>query len=403
MKNEISSISADGWREPAVPQEFIMTTPAYSPGLEGVIAGETAICTVEGGLSYRGYFVGDLAEHCSFDEVAYLLLYSELPTAAELRAFQARVAAARRLPPPLKDLLAALPKWTTPLDALRTAVSALAHFDQDASDNSHDANVRKAERLLAQIPVAIADHYHLSRGNTPTPARQDLSHAANFLYMLRGAEPTPDEVKALDVSLILYAEHEFNASTFAARVIVSTLADLHAGITGAIGALKGPLHGGANEKVVDILTAAGDPVAAETWVRSALARKERIMGFGHRVYKTGDVRAGILKTYARKAAQASPDREVGEKLIALEDTADVIERVMAAEKNMFPNLDWPAGRLYHAMKLEIPLYTPIFAMSRITGWAAHVIEQLDNNRLIRPRALYTGPARRPVKPLAERG
>lgn len=373
-----------------------MSTPAYSPGLEGVVAGETAICTVEGGLSYRGYFVGDLAEHCSFDEVAFLLLHGELPTAAQLSAFQERVAAARRLPPSLKELFAALPNWTIPLDALRTAVSALAHFDQDAADGSHEANVRKAERLLAQIPVAIADYHRISKGMNPLPARQDLPHAANFLYMLRGTEPSAEEVKALDVSLILYAEHEFNASTFAARVIASTLSDLHAAVTGAMGALKGPLHGGANEKVVDILVAAGgEPASAEKWIREALARKERIMGFGHRVYKTGDVRAGILKTFARNAAEAAGT-------VNLEDAADAIERVMAAEKNMFPNLDWPAGRLYHAMKLEIPLYTPIFAMSRITGWAAHVIEQLDNNRLIRPRALYKGPERRPVTPLAAR-
>jgi citrate synthase len=373
-----------------------MTTPAYSPGLEGVIAGETAICTVEGGLSYRGYFVGDLAEHCSFDEVAYLLLHGELPNAAQLKEFHTRVAAARRLPPPLKDLLAALPKWTTPLDALRTAVSALGHFDQDAADNSHDANLRKAERLMAQIPVVIADHYRIVKGLPEVPARQDLSHAANFMYMLRAAEAGPEEVKAMDVSLILYAEHEFNASTFAARVIVSTLSDLHSGITGAIGALKGPLHGGANEKVMDILLSTGGKEKAEEWTRAALARKERIMGFGHRVYKTGDVRAGILKTYARTAAKAAGDE-------SWEDAADIIERVMAADKNMYPNLDWPAGRLYHAMKLEIPLYTPIFAMSRITGWAAHVIEQLDNNRLIRPRALYKGPEKRAVKPIAERG
>lgn len=379
-----------------------MTTPAYSPGLEGVIAGETAICTVEGGLSYRGYGVGDLAEHCSFDEVAYLLLYGELPTAAQVKEFQTRVAAARRLPTPLKELLAALPKWTTPLDALRTAVSALGHFDQDAADNSHDANLRKAERLLAQIPVVIADYYRIAKGLPEVLARQDLSHAANFLYMLRGAEAAPAEVKAMDVSLILYAEHEFNASTFAARVIVSTLSDLHSGVTGAIGALKGPLHGGANEKVMDILLATGGPDQAENWTRAALARKERIMGFGHRVYKTGDVRAGILKTYARAAAEANALRESGAGLLKWEDTADIIERVMAAEKNMFPNLDWPAGRLYHAMKLEIPLFTPIFAMARISGWAAHVIEQLDNNRLIRPRALYKGPAARPVKPLADR-
>ncbi len=372
-----------------------MTTPAYSPGLEGVTAGETAICTVESGLSYRGYGVGDLADHCSFDEVAYLLLHGELPTAAQVKEFHTRVAAARRLPPPLKDLLAALPKWTTPLDALRTAVSALGHFDQDAADNTHDANLRKAERLLAQIPVVIADYYRIVKGLPEVLARQDLAHAANFLYMLRGTEASPAEVRAMDVSLILYAEHEFNASTFAARVIVSTLSDLHSGVTGAIGALKGPLHGGANEKVMDILLAAGGPEHAEEWTKAALARKERIMGFGHRVYKAGDVRAVILKGYARAAAEAATDT-------TWEETADAIERVMAAEKNMYPNLDWPAGRLYHAMKLEIPLYTPIFAMSRITGWAAHVIEQLDNNRLIRPRALYKGPAARPVKALGER-
>jgi citrate synthase len=370
--------------------------PAYSPGLEGVIAGETSICTVEGGLSYRGYSVGDLADHCSFDEVAYLLLYGELPNAKELQAFLARTAAARRLPPPLTALFGALPKWTVPLDALRTAVSTLGHFDQDAADNSHDANLRKAERLLAQIPVAVADQYRIAKGLQPVLARQDLGQAANFLWMLREAEGTPEEVKALDVSLILYAEHEFNASTFAARTIVSTLSDIHSGITGAIGALKGPLHGGANEKVMDILLNAGGPEKAEEWTKLALSRKERIMGFGHRVYKTGDVRAGILKTYSRKAAEAAGTTK-------WEDTADIIERVMASEKNMFPNLDWPAGRLYHAMKLEIPLYTPIFAMSRISGWAAHVIEQLDNNRLIRPRALYKGPEKRAVKPLAERG
>jgi len=375
-----------------------MTTPmpAYSPGLEGVIAGETAICTVEGGLKYRGYSVAELAVNCSFDEVAHLLLHGELPTTTQLVAFQSRVAAARRLPPPVRDLLAALPKWTPPLDALRTAVSGLGHFDQDAADNSHDANLRKAERLLAQFPVVVADYFRLSKGLQPVPARQDLGQAANFLYMLRGSEPTPEEVKALDVSLILYAEHEYNASTFAARVIVSTLSDIHSGITGAIGALKGPLHGGANEKVMDILQAAGGPDTAEEWTRAALARKERIMGFGHRVYKTGDERAAILKDYARRMAATAGTT-------VWEETADVIERVMAREKGMYPNLDWPAGRLYHAMKLDVPLYTPIFAVARIAGWAAHVIEQLDHNRLIRPRALYRGPEPRPVKPIAERG
>jgi citrate synthase len=268
--------------------------PPYSPGLEGVIAGETAISTVEDGLRYRGYPVPELAEHCSFDEVAYLLLYGELPKAAELRQFQVRVNAARRLTQPIRDLLTGLPKWTPPLDALRTTVSALAHFDQDNSDNSHESNVRKAERLIAQIPVAICDHYHYARGEQPVAARQDLGQAANFLYMLRGAEAKPEDVRAMDVSLILYAEHEFNASTFAARTIVSTLSDLHSGIVGAIGALKGPLHGGANEKIMDILELIGEVSKADAWIRDALAKKERVMGFGHRVYKSGDVRAGIL-------------------------------------------------------------------------------------------------------------
>ena len=374
-----------------------MSTPAYSPGLEGVIAGETAVSTVEGGLSYRGYPVGELCERAAFDEVAYLLLHGELPTAAELTSFQARVAAARHIPDSVRTLFAHLPPGTPPLDVLRTAVSALAHFDPDTADNSRAANLRKAERLLGQIPVAIADHYRIGKGLPPVPARANLSHAANFLFMLTGTEPYAAAVKALDVSLILYAEHEFNASTFTARVIVSTMADLHAGIVGAIGALKGPLHGGANEKVMDVVRAAGGPDTAAAWTLAALARKERIMGFGHRVYKAGDVRAGILKTYARAAATAAaPDA------LKWEDTADAIERVMAEQKNMFPNLDWPAGRLYHAMNLEIPLYTPMFAMSRVAGWAAHVIEQLDHNRLIRPRGLYTGPAMRSVKPIADR-
>ncbi len=376
-----------------------VSTPSsapYSPGLEGVIAGPTAISSVEDGLRYRGYAVGDLCMHATFDEVAYLLIYGELPKAKELQGFRERVAMARRLPEPVKQLFPAMPKWSVPLDLLRTAVSALAHFDQDAADNSHEANVRKAERLLAQMPVIIADQHRVGNGLQPVAARQDLSHSANFLWMLRGVEPAPEDVKALDVSLILYAEHEFNASTFAARVIVSTLSDLHAAVVGAIGALKGPLHGGANEKVMDVLKSAGGHSTAEAWTHAALARKERIMGFGHRVYKAGDVRAAILKEYCTARATTPELRE-------WESTAEIIEGIMASQKGMYPNLDWPAGRLYHAMDLEIPLYTPMFAMSRIAGWAAHVIEQLDNNRLIRPRAMYTGAPAREVVPLAERG
>jgi citrate synthase len=365
-------------------------SPTYSPGLEGVVAGETAVSSLQDGLRYRGYAVGELCERCTFDEVAYLLLHDDLPTPAELKGFRERVAMARRLPDPLRPLFAALPRWATPLDVLRTAVSALAHFDQDATDNSPEANRRKAERLLAQMPLAVCDHHRLANGLQPIAARQDLSHTANFLWMLRGTEPTPQQVKALDVSLILYAEHEFNASTFTARVVVSTQADMHAAVVAAIGALKGPLHGGANEKVMDVVRAAGSPEAAEAWTLDALRRKERIMGFGHRVYKAGDVRAGLLKRYCTELAAGNPELE------RTEATADVIEQVMAREKGMFPNLDWPAGRLYHAMGLEIPLYTPMFAMSRVAGWAAHVLEQTANNRLIRPRSLYTGAAPRAV-------
>jgi citrate synthase len=312
-------------------------------------------------------------------------------TDRSLTQFQDRVAAARRLPLPLKDLLQALPKWTPPLDALRSAVSVLAHFDQDMADNSHDANLRKAERLLAQLPVAVADHFRFSKGLQAIPARPDLPHAANFLYMLRGGEAPREEVRAFDVSLILYAEHEFNASTFAARTIVSTLSDLHSAVCGAIGALKGALHGGANEKVMDVVRASGGVATAEKWTKDAAARRNAwasVIASTRRGRACGNlenVRSRCERRHAR-----------------MEDTADAIENVMAAEKKMYPNLDWPAGRLYHALGLEIPIYTPIFAISRVAGWSAHVIEQLDNNRLIRPRSLYTGPDTRTVKPIGER-
>jgi citrate synthase len=373
-----------------------MSEPLYSPGLEGVVAGETAVSTIEGGLRYRGYPVGELVANASFDEVAFLLLHGDLPNRFQLASFQRRLAAARSLPHPLLDLLRVLPPAVHPMDVVRTAVSVLAHYDPETEDSSREANLRKAERLVAQLPVAVAAHYRLSRGLEAVPARFDLGDAANFLYMLRGQEARPDNVRALDVSLMLYAEHEFNASTFAARVVCSTLADLHSAIVAAIGALKGPLHGGANEKAMEILEAAGGPDRAEAWLRQSLARKERIMGFGHRVYKTGDVRAGILKPFARKAAEAAG-------LLHWEDTAEIIERVLAEEKQLYPNLDWPAGRLYYALGLETPLYTPIFVTARVAGWSAHFMEQHENNRLIRPRSRYTGPGPRPVLPLPQRG
>jgi len=376
------------------------TTPAakaevYSPGLEGVIAGETAISTITEGLSYRGYPVTELAERSTFDEVAFLLLHGDLPNVSQLNDFRKRVAAARSIPDALRALLGALPRSTPPMDAVRSSVSVLAHFDPDAQDRSRAACLRKAERLLGQIPVAVAANYRLSKGQQPIPPHNDLGHAENFLFMLDGKVPSPDHAKALDVSMILYAEHEFNASTFAARVVTSTEADLHSAVVAAIGALKGRLHGGANEQVMAVLEAAGGPDTAEAYLRQLMAKKQLVMGFGHRVYKAGDVRAGILKKYAQASASAAGETK-------WEQTAEVFERILGAEKNLHPNLDWPAGRLYHALGLEIPLYTPIFVMSRVAGWSAHVIEQSEHNRIIRPRSRYTGPASRAVKPISER-
>ena len=345
-----------------------MTTPSeiYSPGLEGVIAGETAISTITGGLCYRGYPVPELAEKATFDEVAFLLLHGELPTKTQLGDFNRRLASAQKLPSVLSELLRKLPKDAVPMDVVRTGVSILAHYDPDLGDNSKTATLRKAERLLAQIPVAIAEAYRATKGQPAVAPKPELGFAANMLYMLKGTPPDAFDTKAFDVSLILYAEHEFNASTFTARVVCSTEADLHSSITAAIGALKGPLHGGANEKVMDLLLATGGPDKAEAWIRAALARKAKVMGFGHRVYKAGDVRARVLKEYARQAAQRAGTTQ-------WETAADIIEQVMETEKKLYPNLDWPAGRLYHAMGLEVPLYTPFFVASRVTGWSAHVI------------------------------
>ncbi len=375
------------------------TTPdkeTYSPGLEGVIAGESAISTVTGGLRYRGYPITELADQCSFEEVGYLLLHGELPKKAELAAFHSRIAAARQLPDSLITLFKAMPKNVPAMDACRTAISVLAHYDPEVNDNSTAASRRKAERLMGQIPVAVAAQYRISQGEEPIAPQDGLPIASEFLRELTGKVPSKEDTKAFDVSLILYAEHEYNASTFTCRVVCSTMSDLHSAIVAGVGALKGPLHGGANEKVMDILLATGGPDKADKWTRDALARKERIMGFGHRVYKTGDVRAAYLKKYAQEAAQRAGTEQ-------WEKAAEIMEEIMAKEKNMFPNLDWPAGRLYHAMQLAVPIYTPIFVMSRVTGWSAHFIEQAENNRLIRPRGLYTGPEVRKVVGLEERG
>jgi 2-methylcitrate synthase/citrate synthase II len=375
-----------------------MTAPAtetYSPGLEGVIAGETAISTLAQGLSYRGYAIEELTAHATYEEVAFLILHGELPTAKQLQDFHARLAAAMRIPAEILDVLRSIPRDANAMDVLRSGASLLAHWEAEVDDSSHDANLRKAERLLAQLPVVLATRERLLRGESPVESDPHLSLAANIMWMLRGEKPSERHTHAMDVSLILYAEHEFNASTFAARCICSTLSDLHSSIVGAIGTLKGPLHGGANERALEVLLSVGSAAKAEEWVRSALARKERIMGFGHRVYKTGDPRAKFLKTLTAELAVETGNQD-------LERTADIIESVVMSEKKLPANVDWPCARLYHYLGLPIHLYTPLFVLARTVGWSAHVIEQLDNNRLVRPRSLYTGPAPRAWVPLEHR-
>jgi 2-methylcitrate synthase/citrate synthase II len=374
----------------------------YYPGLEGVIANESAIANLDGaegsgGLEYRGYRIEDLATVVSYEETAFLLLHGDLPTRAQLREFDARLRAARGLPEPLVALFGAIPASVHPMDVLRTAVSVLAHFDPEVNlpPGDHAANVRKAERMIAQMATAVAFRERIAGGLPVIAPRDDLDHAANFLYMVNGDVPTETLREAFDLSLVLYTEHELNASTFAARVTVSTLSDIYSGIVAAIGTLKGPLHGGANEEAWKVLEQVGSPENAARWIQDALARKERIMGFGHRVYKTGDPRARILKEYcARVAAEIGDDR--------WERMAEPIERAVTETKNLPPNVDWPSARLYHYMKLDTDIYTPIFAMARVAGWSAHIIEQLDHNRLMRPRARYTGPPNRAVKPIGER-
>ena len=375
-----------------------MTEQTYSPGLEGVIAGESALSRIDveiNRLILRGYDLVELTESTRYEEVAYLLLYGDLPTVAELDAFNGELRAQRDLPGPVVDLLRAAPSDAHPMDLVRTAVSALAFFDAETRDNSHDANVRKAMRLMARIPTAIAHGHRFAQGLEPVAPDAGLDQAANLLYMLRGEEPPGYEVEAMNVSLILYAEHGYNASAFTGRVVGSTLADLYGAVTAAVAALHGPLHGGANEAAMEMLLEVGDGAAAEQWVLDALAQKKKIMGFGHREYKNGDSRVPSMKKVGRQIAQAVGDAH-------WPDLADVVEETMMREKGIFPNVDFPCAYTYYMMGIPIPLYTPIFVASRVVGWAAHVIEQHDGNRLIRPNHIYTGPELRAFVPLGER-
>ncbi len=366
--------------------------PAYSPGLAGVIAGETEICWVDpnAGLMYRGYDIHEMAEKANFEEVAYLLLNGELPTVKEREEFSRELAKERSLPKEVLEMMRLMPKNTHPMDMLRTGYSMLAPFDKDLNDHSHEANVRKAMRLIAKTTTLIADGHRIQRGENPLPERPDLTMAGNLFYKLSGEMPQDWKIRMMDTIFILYADHEFNASTFAARVTAATLADMYAAVTSACGTLKGPLHGGANEESMKMLDDIKTPDRAEKWMMDALAKKAKIMGFGHRVYKAGDSRVPIMREIARDLG-----KRVGkEEWVPICET---LEATMDREKHLCANVDLYAAPVFTMLEFAPELNTPIFAASRVAGWCAHVIEQHDHNRLIRPRSLYTGPAARPYK------
>lgn len=367
--------------------------PTYSPGLEGVIAGETSICWVdpEAGLLYRGYDIHELASHAGFEEVAWLLLQGELPTPEQLGLFSRQLAEERFLPSQVLSMLRLLPRGTHPMDVIRAGVSMLAAFDPDLNDHSHEANLRKAVRLIAKVSTLVTDGWRVTHGKEPVTPRQDLTQAGNFLYTLTGEPPEAWQTEIFDTILVLYADHEFNASTFSARVTASTMADMYAAITTGLGTLKGPLHGGANEETMKMLQELDSPDAAESWVKDRLARKQKIMGFGHRVYKKGDSRVPMMRELARQLG-----RRFGQEHWV--PVCERLEAVMQREKQLCANVDLYAAPVFHLLGIPSELNTPIFACSRISGWCAHVIEQHEHNRLIRPRSLYTGPAKRTFKP-----
>jgi citrate synthase len=357
-------------------------------GLEGIVATNSSICYIDGDrgvLAYRGIDVHELADYSSFEETCYLLWFGRLPNQSELKDLQQRLAQERRLNPAIIEFLRSVPKAALPMDVLRTAVSALAFYDADQKNNDHDANIRKAIRLTSQIAMIVAAYDRIRKGKPVVESDSSLSHSANFLLQLNGAKPSSTAERALDIALILHADHELNASTFAARVTAATLSDMHSAITSAIGALKGPLHGGANEAVFRILDAIdrkkSDPI---DYVRNMLAEKKKVPGFGHRVYHTEDPRATHLRVMSRDLGRSSGQLQWYEM-------SEKIEKFVKAEKKLNANVDFYSASTYHVLGIDEDMFTPVFAVSRISGWTAHVIEQLDDNRLIRPRAEYQGP------------
>ncbi|MEU0544675.1 bifunctional 2-methylcitrate synthase/citrate synthase [Nocardia sp. NPDC005978] len=365
---------------------------AIYKGLAGVVVDTTSVSKVvpeTNSLTYRGYAVQDLAANCSFEQVAYLLWYGELPNDAQLSQFLQQERASRRADRSLLSLIAKMPDNCHPMDVVRTAISWLGAEDPEEWDNSPKANRAKALRMMAVLPTIVAADHRKRHGLEPIAPHSHLGFAENFLNMCFGKVPSPELVKAFEVSLILYAEHSFNASTFAARVVTSTLSDIYSAVTAAIGALKGPLHGGANEAVMHDMIEIGDPALAEEWMRNKLAKKEKVMGFGHRVYKNGDSRVPTMKQAFLDIAAATD----GAKWVEM---YEILDKTMTEATGIKPNLDFPTGPAYYLLGFDIEVFTPIFVMSRITGWTAHIIEQGESNALIRPLSEYVGVPQRSV-------
>ncbi|WP_054957054.1 citrate synthase [Paenibacillus dakarensis] len=353
-------------------------------GLEGIVATTSSISSiVDGVLTYRGYNIDDLAEHASFEEVAYLLWFGRLPNAEELQSLQQDLSDFAAIPDKLIEQMKLYPQDANTMAALRSAVSALGLYDEAADDMSPEANEKKAIKLQAQLPTIIAANARIRQGKEPIAPKAGVSIAENFLYMLRGEQPDETSIKALDQALVLHADHELNASTFASRVTVATLSDIYSGVTSAIGALKGPLHGGANEAVMKMLSEIGTIDNAESYIQEKLNNREKIMGFGHRVYKNGDPRAKHLQKMSRELGEMKGDT-------SLYDISVLIENIVTGQKGLKPNVDFYSASVYTQLGIEHELFTPIFAMSRVSGWTAHILEQYDGNRIIRPRAEYTG-------------
>jgi 2-methylcitrate synthase len=375
-----------------------MSDETIHHGLDGVIVDTTSVSKVMpeiNSLVYRGYPVQELAEHCRFEEVAWLIWHGELPDAKQLAEFQASERSQRDISKNLLAVIQKTPRTAHPMDALRTAVSFLGTEDAELEKSDAATNLKRSVAMLAKIPTMVAAFYRFRKGQEFIPPRKDIGFAENFFHMVFGKVPAPEVVKAFDVSLILYAEHGFNASTFTTRVITSSQSDIYSAVVGGIGSLKGPLHGGANEAVMHMLLEVGEPSVAKEWMLTALREKRVVMGFGHRVYKNGDSRVPTMTKYMRQMADFTGNK----KWLEISDT---LAATMVEQKKIHPNLDFPSGPAYYMMGFDIDMFTPFFVMARITGWTAHILEQQANNRLIRPLSKYTGTGERRVVPLERR-